>query len=128
LSDNQKMSSPSRVLGTLLLAGYKRGRAVLRQLARVEFEDWQARAEICQRCPLVVVRCGKSYCGNPLMEEIDRDQPTKGCGCPVVLKAKDPQEHCPRDLHFNEPDRSGECTCHWCVQLRGRSGGLRAAS
>jgi hypothetical protein len=112
------MASPTKVMLKLFSAGVKRTRAVVRSLgATTQHPDWQARAETCQRCPLVYMQCGKVYCGKPLLNQLDRDEPTQGCGCPVILKAKDPKEHCPRDLHFSAPTTAnGVCNCMWCAQ------------
>lgn len=86
--------------------------------------EWMARAEICQRCPLVHVQCGKSYCGKPLLRHIDRDEPVDGCGCPVNAKAKDPAEHCPRNAHYEASIKTdaSTCDCTWCVALRANPG------
>lgn len=77
---------------------------------------WVQRASVCQTCPLCVVKCGKSYCGKPFLNQIERDEPTEGCGCPVVPKAKDPTEHCPRNAHFEPSSKSESCDCIWCTR------------
>jgi len=111
-------SSPSRVVLRISLAGVKWAKGRLRSAGVGDVHpEWQARAEACQRCPLVVVdRCGRSYCGRPFLRKVDRDEPTEGCGCPVLAKARDPREHCPRDARFNAParDEHGNCSCVWC--------------
>jgi hypothetical protein len=77
--------------------------------------DWQARAMTCERCPLRVISCGVSYCGNPLLQQIDRDPAVDGCGCACRDKAKSPSEHCPIDRHHQAAERHGaECSCKWC--------------
>ena len=114
--------SPSRLVIRLTQAGAKRLRSVFRNVGvGREHPDWRARTDICSRCPLCVVDRKRIYCGKPFLSQIDRDQATEGCGCPVIEKAKDPSEHCPRDRHFNpstglDPAR---CDCSWCTGLRG---------
>ena len=77
--------------------------------------QWEARAAICERCPLRVVKCGVSYCGNPLLQQIDREPALDGCGCPTRDKAKAPHEHCPIDAHHQAAHRqAGDCNCKWC--------------
>lgn len=81
--------------------------------------NWQARAEICERCPMRVIQCGKSYCGKPYLQLINRDQGIDGCGCPTIDKAKDATEHCPIDVrHRASVEVDGKCNCKWCVQTR----------
>jgi hypothetical protein len=80
--------------------------------------DWQAKAEICERCPLRVVRCGISYCGKPFLQKIDREPAIDGCGCPCREKAKTPGEHCPLDRFHRAAVAGGDgCTCKWCGGL-----------
>ncbi len=102
----------------LLEAIGKFASARLRQVGALRIHpQWQARAEVCERCALRVVKCGISYCGNPLLQQIDRDPATDGCGCPCRDKAKSPAEHCPIDFHYRAADRrphGGECSCKWC--------------
>jgi hypothetical protein len=77
-------------------------------------DSWAQRAEICERCPLRVVRKGVSYCGKPLLEQIQRDA-TDGCGCPTHDKAKDPHEHCPLTIRHQATRQVGApCDCKWC--------------
>ena len=77
--------------------------------------DWAPRAEICERCPLRVVRHNVSYCGRPLLERVDRDVETEGCGCPTHAKAKAPDEHCPLDRSNRAAFViAGNCNCKWC--------------
>ncbi len=59
--------------------------------------NWAARAQICETCPLRVVRRGVSYCGTPFLARIDRDAALDGCGCPTIEKAKTPAERCPQN-------------------------------
>lgn len=77
--------------------------------------DWPARARLCERCPMRVIRRGTSYCGRPFLEDVGRDEAVDGCGCPTRAKAKDPSEHCPIDPS-HRPARiiDGRCTCKWC--------------
>jgi hypothetical protein len=77
---------------------------------------WAERAAACETCPLRVIRCGVSYCGQPFLEKVDRDPAIDGCGCPCHAKAKSPTEHCPLN-RFNravETTAAGGCTCKWC--------------
>src|SRR5437868_137557 len=78
--------------------------------------NWAARATVCERCPLRVIRGGVSFCGQPYLSQVDRDPATEGCGCPTLDKAKDPGEHCP--LTFANVAAStglGRCDCKWCA-------------
>lgn len=78
--------------------------------------NWVHRATICERCPLRVVENKISYCGKPLLKQIDRDLTTEGCGCPVRAKAQDPAEHCPiTPRHLPSQQAGSACTCKWCV-------------
>jgi hypothetical protein len=114
--------SPTRVAIKLVQAGVKRTASVFRSIGvgGRDYANWTERAEVCARCPLVVTQCGKSYCGRPFLKQIARDEPTEGCGCPVIPKAKDVREHCPRDEHFNArcTDPHTPCNCLWCVAHR----------
>ncbi|MFN4243294.1 MAG: hypothetical protein ACK4PI_08665 [Tepidisphaerales bacterium] len=88
---------------------------------------WHDRVAVCARCP-VARQVGKTvYCGQPLLHELHR-RPEDGCGCPVVLKAQDPAEHCPLDNRFMPATRpaapsagdhdgpdAATCTCRWCA-------------
>ncbi len=77
---------------------------------------WQERAEICERCPLRVIRDGICFCGPPLLQKLDRDPTLDGCGCPTHAKAKDPTEHCPLTPRHTPSARSGgQCDCKWCA-------------
>lgn len=102
---------------TLSRAAAKAAGARLRalRLARVH-PDWARRAEICERCHLRVVRCGVSYCGSPLLGQIERDPAIDGCGCPCHAKAKSPREHCPIDRQSAAAQfvAGQRCTCKWC--------------
>lgn len=112
--------SPSRVVIKLAQAGVKRTASLFRSVGGRDYEGWTERAKVCARCPMVVVQCGKSYCGRPFLSQIARDEPTEGCGCPIAPKAKDPHEHCPRDEHFSarSSDDAGRCNCLWCRATR----------
>jgi len=77
--------------------------------------DWARRASICETCHLRAIVRGVSYCGTPLLRQIDRDPVLHGCGCPTRAKAQSPGEHCPltiRNLPATHPD--GRCDCKWC--------------
>ncbi|MEM1010748.1 MAG: hypothetical protein AAGI46_00855 [Planctomycetota bacterium] len=73
------------------------------------YEAWTTRYAACQACPLHVREGGLNHCGRPMQHRPlaapDRDA---GCGCPVMDKARDPDEHC----HLHEDD--SDCTCPWC--------------
>jgi hypothetical protein len=90
--------------------------ARLRQVRAMRVHpNWEARAAACERCPIRVISCGVSYCGNPLLRQLDRDPAIDGCGCPCHDKSKDPTEHCPIDSHYEAAERNGgECSCKWC--------------
>ena len=79
--------------------------------------NWAERASLCERCPLRRVHRGVSYCGQPFLENVNRDPVTDGCGCPTRAKAKDPAEHCPLTARYTAaaitPD--GRCNCKWCA-------------
>jgi hypothetical protein len=78
--------------------------------------DWVARATVCERCPMRVVRCGVSYCGTPFLRRPVRDPVVDGCGCRTRETARDPQEHCPLDAKHDEARLTdGRCTCKWCT-------------
>jgi len=100
---------------SLSRAAAKSAGARLRRMGILPTPDsWAQRAEICERCPLRVVRKGVSYCGKPLLEQIQRDA-TAGCGCPTHDKAKDLQEHCPLTIHHRAARQAGaHCDCKWC--------------
>lgn len=111
--------SPSHLLIQLTRAGVKKLGSAIRGVGMLrEHPDWQARAEICTRCPLGVVENRRAYCGKPFLSKIEREEATEGCGCPIYDKAKDPAEHCPRNRLFEASTKSGECDCTWCVALR----------
>lgn len=114
--------SPSRLLVRLSLAGVKRVRSVFRDVGvgRVH-ADWQERVDICSRCPLCVVDRKHAFCGKPFLSKIDREEATDGCGCPIVAKAKDPTEHCPRDRVYNPSTKDSACQCMWCTASATRS-------
>lgn len=111
-----------RALAVVLASAVaKRLRSVWRQWMKTRVHaDWQERVRTCATCP-VARQVGKTvYCGRPLLESPIR-RPEDGCGCPVVLKAKDPDEHCPLDGRFGPSMRlppPGGCTCRWCASSR----------
>ncbi len=83
--------------------------------------DWADRAAACERCPLLVVRSGVSYCGTPFLRLVNRDPAVDGCGCPTRDKARSPREHCPvTDRHLPAGTASGQCSCKWCGAARDR--------
>lgn len=134
-------TSPAKLLLTLARAAGKAATARLRGAGlTAEYADWAVRAEVCERCPLRVVQCGKSYCGQPLLRRVVRDPAVDGCGCPTRSKAKDPTEHCPiTPRHESSARPTGamsigmsigltagaptgqahsDCPCKWCVAVR----------
>ena len=127
LSDNHLMRStfPRSAFAALTRAATKSGASRLRQLGLLPVRvDWVARATVCERCPMRVVKCGVSYCGTPFLGMPVRDPLVDGCGCPTRAKAQDPEEHCPIDSRHRAPtDVTGECTCKWCSVA-----GMQAAS
>ena len=115
--------SPTKLLFTLARAAGKAAMANLRGAGWTpEFQDWSARASVCERCPLQVVKCGKSYCGQPLLRRVVRDPAVDGCGCPTISKAKDPTEHCPITVRHEPVAMHGSnrigCDCKWCDAAR----------
>lgn len=132
-------TSPAKLLFTLARAAGKAATAKLRRAGLTpEYADWATRAEVCERCPQQVVKCGVSYCGQPLMRRMIRDEAVDGCGCPTRLKAKDPTEHCPitrrheasatsrgEGLQYAGTQAAGlealvraTCQCKWCDATR----------
>ena len=101
---------------TLSRAAAKAAKARLRAMGLgATAPDWPRRAEACERCPLRVVRLNVSYCGRPLLERVERDSESEGCGCPTHAKAKSPDEHCPLDRSNRATAIvGGRCTCKWC--------------
>src|SRR5687768_1978944 len=98
-------------------AAAKAGGSRLRRLGLLPVRvDWVARATVCERCPMRVVKCGVSYCGTPFLRMPLRDPAMDGCGCPTREKARDPEEHCPIDARHEEATQvDGDCTCKWCT-------------
>jgi hypothetical protein len=90
--------------------------ARLRQIGALPSStDWVRRAEICEGCPMRVVRAGVSYCGTPFLQKIDREPSVDGCGCPTREKAKSPAEHCPiTQRHLPSTQSHDGCNCKWC--------------
>lgn len=102
----------------LLHAGVKKLRSLVRSVGGVPtYPGWQARAEICARCPVAVTIKGHLYCGRPLLSDLHR-RPEEGCGCPILAKAKDPAEHCPVSPQLLAASQgaspSSPCACKWC--------------
>lgn len=109
-------SQHSSAWATLSRAAAKKAASVFRAFGTTPTHPrWQARAEICARCPVAHSEGRGLYCGKPLLQQLQR-APHEGCGCPVSAKAKDPAEHCPVDRVLSA--RSGEgpaCNCKWCT-------------
>jgi hypothetical protein len=100
---------------SLSRAAAKSAASRLRRLGVLaQARDWVQRASMCESCPVRIIHNGDSYCGRPFLHQIHRE-PTDGCGCPTVEKAKSPDEHCPLDWS-NHPARNlpEGCTCKWC--------------
>jgi hypothetical protein len=120
-SDNYRQMSAfccrGNVFATLSRAAAKAAGAKLRKLAVLPIkQDWATRAAVCERCHMRVLHRGVSYCGQPLLRQVDRDPTIDGCGCPTREKAKDPNEHCPIDSS-NLPigQKNSRCNCKWCA-------------
>jgi hypothetical protein len=96
-------------------AAAKSAAARLRRMGLLRQDhDWAARAALCERCPLRVIRRGISFCGRPFLERLGHDD-SPGCGCPTRDKAKDPAEHCPLDQRNRPAARTSQgCNCKWC--------------
>jgi len=112
-------SAFSTSFAALSRAAAKSAGAKLRKFGALHTStNWVARATVCERCPLRVVRAGVSYCGKPFLNQIHRD-PIEGCGCPTHEKAKSPREHCPLNVLNRLAVRSAEgCNCKWCIAGR----------
>jgi hypothetical protein len=81
--------------------------------------NWNDKATLCERCPMRVIRGGVSYCGEPFLENPDRDPIRDGCGCPTIAKAKTPGEHCPLNARYDSASIvDGNCDCRWCMILQ----------
>ena len=69
----------------------------------VDKEEKQRRQEICQECQeqdeggihLYLEIDGKSYCGEPRLKRILRDETRNGCGCNLRFKWIFKEAHCP---------------------------------
>jgi hypothetical protein len=108
----------SSVLRNISRAMAKSAAARLRGVGALSVASgWERKAMACERCHLRVIQGGTSYCGRPFLENIDRDLPTEGCGCPCRAKARTPGEHCPL-TPGNQPssDTADGCNCKWCVE------------
>lgn len=114
------ISTRPSLSATLIRALYKFGGSIVRNYRMAPTHpDWAARAEACERCPLRVIQCGRSYCGKPFLQKVDRDPVVDGCGCPTHAKAKDPTEHCPIDRRmFPAQKNESTCSCRWCGTLQ----------
>jgi hypothetical protein len=119
MSDNKPMScftcGRRSLFADLSRAAAKLAGARLRGVGALPSHPrWTSRASLCEFCPIRVIHKGKTYCGKPLLAQIDRG-PAEGCGCPITEKAKDPSEHCPLDSRHRPAVMSGNvCNCKWC--------------
>ncbi len=97
-------------------AAAKSAAARFRSIGGLRTEStWSVRAALCESCPIRHVSNGVTYCGKPFLEQIERHDPSEGCGCPTRDKAKTPGEHCPLDARHRPAIRlAGHCTCKWC--------------
>lgn len=116
-------TSPTKLIFTLARAAGKAAMSNIRGAGwSAEYQQWPERAAVCARCPLQVTKCGKSYCGQPLLRRVVRDPAVDGCGCPTIAKAKDPTEHCPITPRHEPADMHSEnrigCECKWCDAAR----------
>src|SRR4051812_22297787 len=125
-SDNREMPvfscCSTSAFKALSRAAAKSAAAHLRQIGVGSVQpDWASRAQLCERCPLRVVSKGISYCGDPFLEQIDRDPQLHGCGCPTRAKAKSPSEHCPLDRRHQPAQKIADnCNCKWCQLSAGQ--------
>jgi hypothetical protein len=112
----RSLSCCTSTLASLTRAAAKSASARLRRLGLLsDSTDWPRRATICESCPLRTVDQGISYCGQPLLQRVNRNPALDGCGCPCREKAKSPNEHCPLDwTHRPAQHRIDGCTCKWC--------------
>lgn len=112
-------------LANLSRAAAKAAKDRLRRMGLLpDSPDWPRRAEICERCPMRVIVCNRSYCGRPFLQLPKRDPAVDGCGCPTLAKAKDASEHCPIDARSNPAHQEGDaCNCKWCAAVAGASVG-----
>jgi hypothetical protein len=124
LSDNLIMAatySVAHFVVRLTIAGLKRAKSAVRGVGiGASSPDSHLRAATCAACLLSVRQCGKLYCGKPLLRQLERDEATEGCGCPIALKAADPAEHCPRTDRFAASTKADAttCDCLWCAAGR----------
>jgi hypothetical protein len=105
-----------QTFATLSRAAAKAAGTQLRKLrGEAPARGWADRAAVCERCPMRVIERNISYCGRPLLQHINRDEATHGCGCPTIAKARTAGEHCPVDQRYRPAQRRGDrCTCKWC--------------
>jgi hypothetical protein len=112
------MSVFSSCCDTLKLLSRAAAKSAAARLRRLGVGDthphWAARAELCERCPMRVIRRGVSYCGDPFLDDIHRDVTRQGCGCPTLAKARSPGEHCPLDMRYEAATHDSTCNCRWC--------------
>ncbi|MGC4032284.1 MAG: hypothetical protein QM754_11245 [Tepidisphaeraceae bacterium] len=117
-------ASPAKLLYTLARAAGKAATSKLRLAGFVpEANDWAAKAEICERCPLRVVKCTVSYCGQPLLRNLVRDPVTDGCGCPTLRQGERPVGALPH----HAPPRGQHRRCGVPVQVVRRHAAATAA-
>jgi len=117
VSDNSNVPAVLDQIGSLSRAALKSAGALVRRYGLTPVaEGWEAKAALCERCHLRVVRCGTSYCGKPYLQMIDRVESIDGCGCACHEKAKTPGEHCPLDTQNRASKQGPEgCNCKWCL-------------
>ena len=103
-------------IGSISRAAFKFAGSIARKFGTVPTAaNWVQRAEVCERCPLRTIQCGKSYCGKPFLQQPVRDPAVDGCGCPTHAKAQDPDEHCPLNERYGPAGQTnGTCDCRWC--------------
>jgi hypothetical protein len=107
----------SNFLRVFLHAGAKKAASLIRSLGLVGVHpQWQARTELCVRCPIATSTHKGLFCGQPFLTHPHR-KPEQGCGCPILAKAKDPKEHCPVDpflIAIPDPPPLPPCPGKWC--------------
>ncbi|MEM6313238.1 MAG: hypothetical protein AAF743_04080, partial [Planctomycetota bacterium] len=88
-------------------AAYLHVRARWRQWRGDVDPRYEAKLAVCEKCPLRTARGGVFYCGAPVWERLvplTKSATAAGCGCPLHVKARDRESHCPltidgHDLH-----------------------------
>lgn len=114
--------------GMLTRMAYRHLRARWKQWRGEGDPQWAEKIAVCAQCPLRTARGGVFYCGSPVWDRLhDPAQLTNtvnGCGCPLHVKARDRESHCPLSPAGGavDPDaKDAQCPCKWCSALRANS-------